>query len=1402
MSDEETASDLGAPPPEPPPQPKKARRWRRWLARLAIYGVLGLVGLLVLVLQFPADTVTQRVALPFARELLKHPGIEVGAVDFYALDGLVLHDLRVGPPKGYQRDVFTAKRVVVRYDVTDAPSRIVVRDILLDEPAAFLEIVDGKPNVLALLEALPPSEPKPETPPSDPFDLTVRIQNVGVRGLTVGFDDGARTARFGLLSAWISGEINPAKGGRIGVELRVGDTAPDRPNLEVGAEQGAGAIELRTRVSIAAEVGPAFADPKASLSLRHRMRVAPVTKPLPLPGAELRAALDAKADLGAKTAEITQLAAWLGDAQVLDLAAQVTDLDSPRFALQLRHAGVALPELLPFARALLPPEVKLDLQGAVGLRDLNVSGDAASLQKGALPELVATLFAEGLGVHVDTGGGVEKAGPLALTLPPLIADLKGARAALDLRAGAGLAAVSVKGTLGLDEVAVIGARVAGLDVELDTRAELNAPDDPRSVATDVKVRLREVAGFGAAVGDLAVGLEVRAELTDKLPTAADAKVAIDVGNVQGFGVRADGIETRIATRVEFAGDRPKRASVDLTADIPRVRSEVPGVGLVQLGGLHAEVVADADPAAKDVHLKKLVARVGRLLSARMSATIRNEGHDELSVDAAVDRLDLGKLLRSAPRAIRRKLPAGLVAGGHLGATLSVRGKRPSEKLVAQASRNPVAALRLPLAVRADLRMNGVRARLRSAGLDVRGLGGHVRLQTGYGKVSVTSPQPIHLARVAAAGATLEGLELPFELKVTGNGVAASGGLRAKQFGARQKDLDARGQGLFANLSARLDATLWKVLAKRKFDVRDAELELSGGFEKLRARQGDLQATLGGVDQRVSVRARLGEPLAVRLTHRVGSVALPGKKLEVRDLDFHHEIDVEGLRLAGISLRRPIPDARPTRVRHHGGLRPIDGRTLRIHAPGVPGDGWLTGNELTFDLEVSVPQLRLPPVDKDLFAEVEVIRLHAFELRNRSHGPVVSARGTIGPLVYPSTAVPPFDLQGRAGFAMPEGGLEVFRLGSEAAHDLQAARIDGEAWGSARLQHAKDGPLDVRLMLHAKDLDIRLEQHGHQETLPNGTQVFLARTITVDDFDADFPVRQRLNLEKARALATDKQALAAALANVEHLWPAARQVRRRSRSPAYEALRFAAAPPNVTADRVDVNQRFTYFRQGEQIDAVDVPLSLERLALDVGYEDWVFDVRRFYVHTLDGDVEARLAAQVKAAQPPDADLALKLGVTGVDISLLDPRKKGEKAPITFVAESDVNLLDRVVDGVVHVSKLSLAQLDALFAFVDPARRNDLIQEQRKLINSYTVRQWAAPTVKYVHLDIQHSSLDLETAFGGAWGVRHVLNKVVSSLKVENIDLREIIDNVLSDRQARFAWRTPPPLGEAPDAEETP
>ncbi len=91
---------------------------------------------------------------------------------------------------------------------------------------------------------------------------------------------------------------------------------------------------------------------------------------------------------------------------------------------------------------------------------------------------------------------------------------------------------------------------------------------------------------------------------------------------------------------------------------------------------------------------------------------------------------------------------------------------------------------------------------------------------------------------------------------------------------------------------------------------------------------------------------------------------------------------------------------------------------------------------------------------------------------------------------------------------------------------------------------------------------------------------------------------------------------------------------------------------------------------------------------------------------------------------------------------------------------------------------------------------VIQGQGELINSYTVRRWAAPTVKFVHLDIKHSSLDLETGFGGAWGVRHVLNQAVSALKVENIDLREIIDNVLNDRRARLVWRTPAPLGTAP------
>lgn len=208
------------------------------MVRIAAVGLLGLAAVVVLVVHFPLDAATHRFGLPYAREYTKHAKIELGDMSFYLLDGLEIRDIRVGPPEGYTRDIFTAKRLLVRYDLTRLlAGELVVTDVLLDEPAVFLEVVDGKPNVVALLEKLPKSE-TPETPPSDPVDFTVVVGQIGARGLRLGFDDGARRMDFGRVDAYISGRVNPAKGGEIEVTVRVGDTTRDRDNLDLGAQPG------------------------------------------------------------------------------------------------------------------------------------------------------------------------------------------------------------------------------------------------------------------------------------------------------------------------------------------------------------------------------------------------------------------------------------------------------------------------------------------------------------------------------------------------------------------------------------------------------------------------------------------------------------------------------------------------------------------------------------------------------------------------------------------------------------------------------------------------------------------------------------------------------------------------------------------------------------------------------------------------------------------------------------------------------------------------------------------------------------------------------------------------------------------------------------------------------------
>ncbi len=108
----------------------------------------------------PLDWMVHWFALPKAREMLDQDNIEIGDIQWSLTGGFEFHDIRVGPPKGYTKDVVTLKRLAVHYDLFSIiGGDFQLREVAVESAHVFIEVKDGKPSVVAMMEHLPPSEP-------------------------------------------------------------------------------------------------------------------------------------------------------------------------------------------------------------------------------------------------------------------------------------------------------------------------------------------------------------------------------------------------------------------------------------------------------------------------------------------------------------------------------------------------------------------------------------------------------------------------------------------------------------------------------------------------------------------------------------------------------------------------------------------------------------------------------------------------------------------------------------------------------------------------------------------------------------------------------------------------------------------------------------------------------------------------------------------------------------------------------------------------------------------------------------------------------------------------------------------------------------------------------------------
>ena len=300
-----------------------------------------------------------------------------------------------------------------------------------------------------------------------------------------------------------------------------------------------------------------------------------------------------------------------------------------------------------------------------------------------------------------------------------------------------------------------------------------------------------------------------------------------------------------------------------------------------------------------------------------------------------------------------------------------------------------------------------------------------------------------------------------------------------------------------------------------------------------------------------------------------------------------------------------------------------------------------------------------------------------------------------------------------------------------------------------------------------------------------------------------PMVQRLNLDYLAAMAADKNRARAFYQDVTKLWPSAQDIFAVAQSPLHHSAQsYSSSPANLTIDGIDIDKEVSYVKGGRVLEKANSPLVIDRVALNMGYENWVFDMERLYIQMMGGDIGGRVALQLKALAPPDLNLLMKMQIGGINLAALNPRrdvKKKYSAATEVKVDTDLAFgwKNRDVDGAIKVSKLSLRQLDELLKFSDPGGRNQQIQDQRTLFKRVS---FLNPSVKYVNLEFEYANMDLETKLDAIPGVRGALNAYLDGIKVEGLDARQVVENFIAELNFIPPVREPPEIGLAPNEDE--
>lgn len=458
-------------PPEAPsggggemstPPPRKRLRWRTVLLWTPLFLITALV---LTIAELPYLLTPETVRTEGMRAITDALGVAatIDRVDYHPLTGIELFGVRIGPPEGFEADVFSAKRVALRYDLGNVLSEEVrITEVALDDPVVTFETRGGRTNVDAILAHLnarfPPGEPASPSAPGPLVPVKILLDRLAIGPLRFHVVGDGPNAEIDQVWLEVSGRAGPetlaltaqlearaAPPGAVQVHLPPADGQP-----KVDA-RGDLALTLDAEVEAETHLGLALTRLDVALAAAPRFDVTLGEDALPT----LRAPLGLKLSVapGDDTVALTDVRLDLADAPMVRLSGGVrgvhralesvlgpvagpaalspigwpSSVRAPEVWLDAPRVEAPLGALAPYVRVAMPG---LSLDGALGMRGLKVEGSPVVLQDGlpavlegelAVDQVSVRWPAQGLSVSRLDGGltlgrdeGPEGAGRIVL----------------------------------------------------------------------------------------------------------------------------------------------------------------------------------------------------------------------------------------------------------------------------------------------------------------------------------------------------------------------------------------------------------------------------------------------------------------------------------------------------------------------------------------------------------------------------------------------------------------------------------------------------------------------------------------------------------------------------------------------------------------------------------------------------------------------------------------------------------------------------------------------------------------------------------------------------------------------------------------------------------------------------